>query len=87
MAQKLVESLSADISHLAIVNLVDKFSAKLISIRPTEISAEELDKKLRSRALPIIALVCAEEIFVDLRTVWEDEIGEIARVLIECCQP
>jgi len=87
MAQSLVKSLSASISHLAVVKMVEKLSAKLISIKPTEISAEELDKKLRSRALPIFTIVCPEEIFVDLRAVWEDEVDEIARALIEYCQP
>ena len=87
MAQSLVESLSASISHLAVVKIVEKFPSRVISIRPTAMSAEELDKKLRSRALPIFTILCAEEIFVDLRAVWEDEVDEIARALIECCQP
>ncbi len=87
MTQSLMNSLSEKISHLAVVEMVDKSPTKMLSIKPTAVSVADLDRRLRSRALPIVTLICEEEIIVDLRTVWEDEVSEISRALTECCQP
>ena len=87
MTRSLMNSLSEKISHLAVVEMVDKFPTKMLSIKPTEVSVADLDRRLRSRALPIFTLTCGEEIIINLRTVWEDEMSEISRALTECCQP
>ena len=97
MGRSLVNSLAVQAPDLAIIEVEDgysrvssvsaapeRFPTKLISIKPTKISAEELAKRLRSRPAPIFAIVREEQILMDLRTVQDDEIEEIATALAQC---
>jgi len=99
MTESLVDSLTEKLGHLAIIQVQDgysrvgtiysapeKFPTKLIFIKPKEVSLDKLNKGLHSRELPIFCLTSQEQLAMDLRTVQEDELDEIATGLAECCQ-
>ena len=96
MTQYLLNSLTGKIENQAniyvsngysMINSVsispDHFPARLISIKPKQISAEELAMKLQSRSTPIFVIVNDDNIQIDLRSVQTNEINEIIESLIE----
>ncbi len=99
MTESLVDSLTEKLRDLAVIHVQDgysrvgaiysapeKFPTKLIFIKPEEVSVGKLNNRLHSRELPIFVLVSDEQLVMDLRTVQEDELEEIATGLTECCQ-
>ena len=95
MSRSLVNSVRG-LSHLAAIGIEDgysrmdsisvdpeRFPTKLISIKPTMMSPAELDKRLRSRSVPVFAMVREDQLLMDMRAVWHDEINEIASALVE----
>jgi L-seryl-tRNA(Ser) seleniumtransferase len=109
MARSLMDRLTEKLSDLAIIGIEDgysriesvsaapeRFPTRLISIRPTKISADILEKRLRSRAVPIFVPVYDGEnppcprkkgrLLMDLRSVFDAEVDEIATALEECCR-
>lgn len=58
-----------------------KLPTKVISISSEKISANELDKRLRSCKTPIITRILKDKILIDVRTVKEDEYDTIADAL------
>ena len=98
ITRSLADSLAEKLSDLADIRVEDgyslsesfsappeRFPTKLISVRPKKVSADRLDRRLRSRAVPIFARLCEKRLLIDLRTVWDDEADEIAAALVECC--
>jgi len=96
----LANSLIEKMTDLAVIDVKDghsqisstsapweRFPTKLMTIKPTKISAEKLCERLRSLAVPVFVIVSAEQILMDLRTVQDDEMEEIVTALAECCQP
>lgn len=97
MTQSLAGSLNKKLSELAIVTIEDSYSrmesflsmsfpTRLISIKPVRISAKELGKRLRLLDLPVFVIVHEDCILIDLRSVWDDELDEIATALEKCCR-
>lgn len=99
MTESLVDSLTEKLRHLAVIQVQDgysrvgtiysapeEFPTKLIFIKPEKVSMDRLNERLHSRELPIFGLVSDEQLVMDLRTVQEDELEEIATGLAECCQ-
>jgi L-seryl-tRNA(Ser) seleniumtransferase len=46
-----------------------------------EYSAQELEQKLRAASPPVIARIEQEQVFLDLRTILEEELEEVGRIL------
>ena len=65
----------------------EKFPTKLMSVKPTEVSAYTLLKRLQSRTVPVFANIQGDCLLLDFRTVIQNEVDEIAVALVECCQP
>jgi L-seryl-tRNA(Ser) seleniumtransferase len=99
MTESLVDSLTEKLRDLAVIHVQDgysrvgaiysapeKFPTKLIFIKPEAVSVDKLNNRLHLRELPILVLVGDEQLVMDLRTVQEDELDEIATGLAECCQ-
>jgi L-seryl-tRNA(Ser) seleniumtransferase len=99
MTESLVDSLTGKLRHLAVIQVQDgysrvgticsapeKFPTKLIFIKPEVVSMDRLNERLHSRELPIFGFVSDGQLVVDLRTVQEGELDEIATGLAECCQ-
>lgn len=59
-------------------------STKLLFIKPLILSSDILHDRLLSRSIPIVTIKHDEYIILDLRTVWHDEIDEIAKAIKEC---
>lgn len=55
----------------------------LLAITAQSLSADELATRLRMRTSPVIARVEEARVLLDLRTVFENEEGELARALLE----
>jgi L-seryl-tRNA(Ser) seleniumtransferase len=100
MTESLVDSLTEKLGHLAVIQVQDgysrvgaiysapeKFPTKLIFIKPEEVSVDRLNNRLHSQELPIFGFVSSEQLAMDLRTVQEHELEEIAKGLVECCRP
>lgn len=98
MSRTLVDSISKKLADMVTVRVEDgysqvgyaslnpeRFPTKLVYIKPDGISAEMLGMRLRSRPVPIFALIREEHIVIDLRAVQADELEEIAAALLECC--
>jgi L-seryl-tRNA(Ser) seleniumtransferase len=100
MARSLADFLTDKLSGLATIKVEngysqmesismapERFPTKLVSIEPKKVSAEVLSGRLRSRMVPIFGIVRQGHLFIDLRTVQDDELDEIVMALTECCQP
>ncbi len=57
---------------------------KLLFIKPLNISSDMFYDRLLSRSIPIATIKHGEYVVFDLRTVWHDEIDEIAKAIREC---
>lgn len=57
---------------------------KLISIKPVNLSLEELEKKMREFNPPVISRICEEEICLDMRTIIEEELNLIYKGFLSC---
>ena len=95
ISRSLANSLTEKLSDAAVIGIEDgysqigyisadskKFPTKLISVRLTKLSPAELDRQLRSRPVPIFAIVRADRLLMDLRTVQDNEINEIVSALV-----
>ena len=100
VSRSLADSLAGQIGNLAVVAVKDgysrissisadarRFPTRLISIKPMRVSVDKLNERLRSRLVPIFAIVREEQLLVDLRTAQNSEVDEILIALVECCQP
>lgn len=54
-----------------------------VAIRPKEISAGELERRLRHLPVPVIARIVNDHVLLDMRTVGKDEMGQIAEQFAE----
>ncbi len=94
MSRSLVNAVAGELSELAVISIEDgysstshisadpkRFPTKLIVIKPMKTSAAEIDKRLRSRSVPILAIVREGRLIMDLRAVRHDEIDEIILAL------
>jgi L-seryl-tRNA(Ser) seleniumtransferase len=55
----------------------------LIVLKHSQLSASELERKLRTSKIPVIARIVDDRVTIDLRTVSESEIEDLARALQE----
>jgi L-seryl-tRNA(Ser) seleniumtransferase len=99
MVQSLIDKLENCLTDLAIVKVsegysqmnslsipTDRLPTKLVIIKPVRVSSEELAHRLSMRDIPVYAIPYEDQIVIDLRTVWFDEVDEIATALIESCR-
>ncbi len=63
---------------------LERFPTEFIVIRSNRLTPEEITKKLKMREIPIIVNSNEESVSLDLRSVFTDEIDEIAKALSEC---
>jgi L-seryl-tRNA(Ser) seleniumtransferase len=93
----LIEKLKDKLSDQVIINLVngyskidslsippEKFPTELIAIKFVGLTLEEIARKMRMRKIPIIVNINKEGVSLDMRSVFANEIGEIAEAIIEC---
>jgi L-seryl-tRNA(Ser) seleniumtransferase len=93
----LVEMLKEKISGIAEISIEDgysemksfaaepgKFPTKIVCIKPKNMSAEMLAKRLRSGIVPIFVGMDNHRVLMDLRTVERESLDEIAVALLEC---
>jgi L-seryl-tRNA(Ser) seleniumtransferase len=57
------------------------FPTYVVSLRPSEISVNELESRLRNRPTPVIARIRDQALLLDARTVRNREIGEVVRAV------
>jgi L-seryl-tRNA(Ser) seleniumtransferase len=69
-------------SYIESISL-NKLQTRLVLIKPTKISSEEFAQRLIMRDIPIFVICENDHIVIDLRTVWIDEIDEIANAIYE----
>ena len=62
---------------------LEQIPSYAVTIRAPEISASALGERLRSLAVPVIPRITEEKVFLDMRTIWEDQIELIVRELEE----
>ncbi|MGB9596419.1 MAG: L-seryl-tRNA(Sec) selenium transferase [Candidatus Poribacteria bacterium] len=62
----------------------ERFPTEFIVIRSNRLTPKELSEKLINRKIPIIVNVNGESISLDLRSIFTDELDEIAKALMEC---
>jgi len=99
IAEMLTEKLKIRLDGLADIRIAEGYSqinsvsfppetfpTRLVIIKPSNISAQELAKSLLTCDIPVYVNVYANHISIDPRTVWIDETNEIADALSECCQ-
>jgi L-seryl-tRNA(Ser) seleniumtransferase len=97
MAEILAEKLKSKLADLATIRLsegysqinsisipTEKFPTRFVTIEPLKISAEELAKRLLICDVPIYVNFDVYHIFIDPRSIWTDELDEIADTLVEC---
>jgi L-seryl-tRNA(Ser) seleniumtransferase len=60
---------------------------KLVALRPTFCSVSELERRLRCRHPAIIGRIAQDQYLLDLRTVLERELPEIATALQQLVPP
>lgn len=62
---------------------MERLESRAVAIAPTEVSTALLEERLRKLSIPIIVRVVNDEIVIDLRTVDEDQIEVIVRLIKE----
>ncbi len=58
-----------------------------LALEPLGRSVNELERALRTAELPVIGRIEGERLLLDLRTVLDEEVPELARCLIDCFEP
>lgn len=95
MVQLLISKMETELQGSAEVIVKDGYSlsefipslnlpTKLVFIKPSNLPSDVFYDRLLSRSLPIVAMKHEENTVFDLRTVWYDEIDEIAKAIKEC---
>src|SRR5262249_24800594 len=59
----------------------------LIALTHQDLSAKDIEQRLRRHSPPIIARISEEQVLVDLRTVFPDEEPELLKALQALAQP
>jgi L-seryl-tRNA(Ser) seleniumtransferase len=72
-------SLREDISHVGGGALpLQELPTIVLAIKPLHLSVNDLEKKLRFGEPPIISRISKDELILDMRTIFEDEVSLIA---------
>jgi L-seryl-tRNA(Ser) seleniumtransferase len=72
-------SLREDISHVGGGALpLQELPTIVLAIKPLHLSVNDLEKKLRLGEPPIISRISKDELILDMRTIFEDEVSLIA---------
>lgn len=58
----------------------------VVAVRPTHITLEELEIRLRRCDFPIISRISKDRILFDVRTIEEDQFHYVAQSIRECCK-
>jgi L-seryl-tRNA(Ser) seleniumtransferase len=97
MAEILAEKLKSKLADLATIKIAEgysqinsisipteKFPTRFVTIEPSKISAEKLVKRLLMCDVPIYVNFNVYHISIDPRSIWADELDEIADTTMEC---
>ncbi|MBD3181888.1 L-seryl-tRNA(Sec) selenium transferase [Candidatus Poribacteria bacterium] len=93
LVKKLLKLIGDDLSHVARIDTEDgfsyipshpnKFATKLVIIKPESLFVEDLDKRLKSSETPVFGIIKDDKLVLDLRTLRDNEIEELALSLKE----
>lgn len=85
MSNSVILSLSDGYSKIGSFSIPpERFPTEFIIIRSDKLTSKEMSERLRMRDIPIIVNTDEESVSLDMRSVFPDEIDEIAKALIEC---
>ena len=72
-------NLREDISHVGGGALpLQELPTMVLAIKPLHLSVNDLEKKLRSGAPPVISRISRDELILDMRTIFDDEVPLVA---------
>jgi len=72
-------NLREDISHVGGGALpLQEIPTMVLAIKPLHLSVNDLEKKLRSGAPPVISRISRDELILDMRTIFDDEVPLVA---------